>query len=223
MRRTSYSAKKTYLQGVKDRRRAVVQGTRWRNRILAPMRSLSSKPVQWTLRTTIEPAANAYITGSSAAPVFHSYSFRVQDLPDMTSYSQIWDQYRIDNITMIITPVTQAALPAAAPGFAPLVVAIDSDDSIIPTSYAQVLGYGTAMLYGQLTCPVTRTFVPKYRGVAYNGTTGVNSSVLSGFLDLAAGDIEHYGVKVAIRQSTSTNIQSYYICFKYQVTFKSSR
>lgn len=210
------SYRKKMARGLKKRR----QGTRFSK--MSPVKSIF-KPSQWTLRTTIEPASNTYISGSSAAPIFASYSFRVQDLPDMTSYSSIWDQYCIDSITMIITPVTQAASPAAAPGFAPLVVALDFDDAIIPTSYSQVMQYQTSVLYGQLTKPVSRTFRPKYRGVAYNGTTGVNSSILSGFLDLAAGDIEHYGVKVAIRQSTSTNIQSYYIVFKYQVTFRSSR
>lgn len=210
------SYRKKMARGLKKGR----QGTRFSR--VSPTKSIF-KPSQWTLRTTIEPAASVYLQGSSAAPVFASYSFRVQDLPDMTSYSSIWDQYRIDSITMIITPGTQASSPAAAPGFAPLVVALDFDDAIVPTSYSQVLQYQTAVLYGQLSKPVSRTFRPKYRGVAYNGTTGVNSSIMSGFLDLAAGDIEHYGVKVAIRQATSTNIQTYYIVFKYQVTFRSSR
>lgn len=195
-----------------------------RSRILSRVpRSMSSRVQQWTLSTKIEPSTNTYFQGSSIGPALASWSFRVQDLPDFTSYSAIWDEYRMDKITMIISPVTQASNPASAPGFAPLVVALDFDDAITPTSFSQVLQYGTAVLYGQLTQPVSRSFKPKYRGLAYNGTTGVNASNLGGFLDLASGDVEHYGVKAAIRQSTSTNVQNYYIVFKYTVTFRRTR
>jgi len=195
-----------------------------RTRIISRVpRPVSSRYQQWTLSTKIEPATNTYIQGSSIGPGLFSWSFRVQDLPDFTAYSSIWDEYRMDKITMIISPVTQASNPATAPGFSPLVVALDFDDSITPTSYSQVLQYGTAVLYGQMTQPVSRSFKPKYRGVAYNGTTGVNASTLGGFIDLTAGDVEHYGVKAAIRQGTSTSVQNFYIVFKYTVTFRRTR
>lgn len=220
---TGLSARRTgYASQQKKGRTYAQAAARSRNLRLSGYPRLSGA-TQWTLQAKIEPAANAIMTSTSGAPGFYSFTFRVQDLPDFTSYSAIWDEYRINKIVAIITPLTQAGNPATAPGYGPLVTAMDFDDGLTPTSFGQVLQYANSMIHPNDGKQVFRTFTPKYRLAAYNGTTTINSSLSTNFIDLAAGDIEHYSLKCAVRQATSTNVQSYHVIFKYVVTFRKSR
>lgn len=193
-------------------------------------RGVIGSGTQWKYVTRLLPtgATNASympanLVSSAAANIYSSFSFRIQDIPDYTAIQSVWDQYRIDRVSVTFTPMNSLQAPLASVGFSPLWTAIDYDDSVTPTSVSQVMQYSNALMLTAGQRPLVRSWKPKYRGLAYNGSAGIQSTVLGGFLDLAAGDIEHYGLKTVVQQSTSTNLTGFYISIKMEVTFKKLR
>lgn len=220
-----------YTQNLKKRRNAFISSTRNRrvalqkaNRIVArPQYGLAQTNQIHTINVKVEPTTFLLNSTSTAAGLF-SWSFTLNDLPDVASYSAIWDSYRFNGITAVITPVTQYPSPASSIGFAPLVTAIDYDDANVPISYSGVLQYSNSYVHPSNSTPVVRNFTPECAIGTYNGTDYTNKQNKKwAWIDLAYPNTQHYGFKAAIKQSTSTNLPFYYIYFKYSISFRKTR
>lgn len=191
----------------------------------SPMGGLTSRRNGFLkLRVKIEPTTNI-LTSTVAATGLYSYQFTLNDLPDVSNYSAIWDSYRFDKITAVIQPVTQISFPSTTFSHAPLVTAIDYDDAAIPTSFAQLLAHGTSMIHDPMGGAVKRSFVPHCAiGVADTALNFANKSMGKWkWIDMSTTGVTHYGFKAVVKQCTSTNVFQYYIYFIVDVSFKSSR
>jgi len=163
----------------------------------------------------------AYVSSTSAAAGYYGYVFQLNDIADVSSFTSVFDQYRINKIEFSILPVSQPQLPGASSSWSILYGAIDYDDGTAPTSVSEVTSYNNCFVVE----PGRRrsfAFTPKWSGGAYNGSV-VAGAPQTGWLDCAYSSVQHYGLKIAVIQSTSTNVNTWYVVCKYHVSFKNSR
>jgi len=172
--------------------------------------------VKVELGTTILTSTNVIGGG-------YSFYFTLNDLPDVTSYVAIYDQYRINKVTAVIMPITQQDVPTSTASWAPLVTVIDYDDASVPTLYPAMLAYGSSMIHNNQQV-IRRNFTPSVALGVSDGTnivkSGVNQRV---WLDCAQAGIRHYGFKAFVKQQLTTRYHSYYIYFVYDVSFQNTR
>lgn len=234
MKRTNAPRGSTYLSRkseLKQRQQAARYARRANRLYPSPYKNLGvpiSRNGIMTICQKREAATNPVVTSTSLADGLYSWKFTLQDLNDYTSYQAIYDQYRINWIKAFIYPVSQDKTPSNQLDWAPMVSVIDYDDANTPTSYYQLLQYGSSMVH--TTAPTQKIVVRKFRPCVQAGnynssapglsSSGVNSSP---WLDIAVPTIDHYGFKIAVKQSTSTNVSSYYVMFQYCISFNQTR
>jgi hypothetical protein len=176
------------------------------------------------MRVKLEPTTHL-LTSTVSASGLYSWQFTLNDLPDVSNYSAIWDSYRFDKITACIQPATQISFPSTTISHAPLVTCIDYDDAAIPTTYGQILAHGTSMIHDPNAGVVRRSFIPHCAvGVADTSLSYANKSMAKHkWIDMSTTGVTHYGFKAVVKQAVSTNVFQYYIYFIFDISFKSTR
>lgn len=178
--------------------------------------------------TRILPTAGAATLGSAAT---FALKFLLSDLPQATTFTALYDQYKITKIVLRLYPVYAygqfgqagvATLAAASTNRAFLLV--DYDDAIAPSNLLAMRDYQNVKEYdlNLQKGPIHVTFTPHIAIAAY--AAGVFTSYAnrgSQWCDCGSAAIEHYGVKIGIPQVATGNFTTgfdveaeYYISFK---------
>ncbi len=137
-------------------------------------------------------------TSSSVAGTA-AYTFSLSGLPDSSDISNLFDQYRILQVTVSINPLTAGSVSA-------LYTAIDYDDSTLPTNLQSVLVYDTLQVSNSSSV-TQRTFTP--RVLSENYVSAVSSgygTIARPWLDSASNGVVHYGLKVFIPITTGPTL-----------------
>lgn len=179
------------------------------------------QPVHYYKRTLYLSGA---LTASSAGDVFGAIDFRLNQLPNATDFTNLYDQYKIRGVKIMLIPrgnnsdVITGATSGQSMG---VFSALDYDDVTPPTSIAQLCEYQN-MKMTRSTSIHSRYFVPKPQInllVAGGGT----SPALSGqWIDTALGVAPHYGFKYALQQLPN-GTQLYDIKYTFYLAFKNVR
>lgn len=177
----------------------------------------------YELSTSIYSTVNkGVVSSTSAAEGLYAFSFTLADVADYTNYTSIWDIYSIKEIVVTLIPVTLPSAPATGPAYAICYVAPDFDDATTPANTTSMLSYSSLAFLG----PSDRysfKFAPAVdiatTTSAAAGVTGVYNK-RSPWLDCSSPSITHYGVKLAITQSTSTNLTQWIVMCRYHIDFK---
>lgn len=179
----------------------------------------------FTIRQIVE---KGYLTASNSAAVVATYPFAFGDLDAVSSLGSLFDQYRIDAVTIHVVP-TNNALQVATPSatqFQPLYIVIDYDDGNNPTSQAYMRQYDSCieMSPGE-SCK--RTICPRLEAASIvPGPTTTNVISLSApWMDCSNTTAKHYGFKILIPQSIAaqTLLQQWNVFFEYHMSFRSVR
>lgn len=186
------------------------------------VRSVSYQPGPNTLHRTMRTVEKGIVTSTSAAAGLYGFSFLSSDVSDIASFASVFDQYMIEGIEFIIKPVSQPSLPATSVGFSLCYIAVDYDDANAPANITEVANYSNAII---LSPGQSRTikFCPSTLTGAWNGSLQAAAPRHRVWLDMSYTNVEHYGVKVAVRQSTTTNVSSWFILARYHLVFRNSR
>lgn len=145
----------------------------------------------------------ADLSGSTTAPVGGAFSPTFGSINDTTAFSMIFDSYRINQVTISFTPV-QSAAPSGGTAPGAMYTAIDTDDSIAPTSVNDMIGYETLLVVPSGTY-FERTFTPRVATALYGGSAFTSYGVAqSAWIDCASPTVPHYGLKWLINTSTQT-------------------
>lgn len=128
----------------------------------------------------------------------------MNDLGEITSYANIFDQYKVTKLTLHVKPASQPALPAATSAYSMIAVAPDYDDST-GISFANALTYSSVRIAipGQ---GMTYTIRPHVN----IGTTSAEQNVVSPWVDFSESNTPHLGFKIVVKQSTSTSLNYWY-------------
>jgi len=189
-----------------------------------PVRARNNAPGRNIILRNVEKWIDkGILTSTSLAAGFYAFQFVLQDIPDSSQFTSIFDQYRLTRVDVRVIPMTQHALPAGSSAISMCWVATDFDDSAAPSSVAQVQNYSNALAISPGSGTMF-SFKPMIEtAVQQSGGAIVAGGVAEPWLNCSQPNIPHFGVKVAITQSTSTNVNYWYIIFRYHVAFRSAR
>jgi hypothetical protein len=174
-------------------------------------------------RNILRTVDKSYITSTSAALGAYSFTFKLSDTADYTSFTNVFDQYKIMKVEFIVEPVSQPQLPGSTASWSYAAICIDRDDATSPASMTEILSYNNAITIfpGQAR---KFSFVPCIlTGVESGGSTALSAPKTQQWLDCAAPNITHYGVKAVVLQSTSTHVNTWYCFARYHLAFRASR
>jgi hypothetical protein len=167
--------------------------------------------------STLETIASTAILGTSmSVPTFGAQYFQVSSVNDVNSFGAVFDQYRIHLIEVLIEPqVTEVTTPAT--DVAEYISVVDIDDANVPTVYADLCSYSTAV-QTRGTLSHYHRFVPGVAVAVYSGAFTSFASTTSLWLDMGSPNIQHYGLKIGSLPSSVT--QSYYMQVRMHVMWR---
>lgn len=158
---------------------------------------------------------NYFSTGSAGVPTLAGLSFNLSSMPNASEFSNLFDSYRINKIVVKIIPkITETSTVLASTGNSALPQihsALDFNDSIAPTSLAQLTQYSThKMTRGNMVH--TRVFTPCVE-LSANATANTAPKSYQ-WLDTSHLDIAHLGMKLYIPTLGTQTV----IYYDYSVT-----
>lgn len=141
---------------------------------------------------------------ASIGPMFFTLDFRLDDLPQLSSYQTIFDSFRINKVVVKFRPLQSMVPTNATDGSGtnvsttpPLLqTVIDYDDSNLLTSENQLLNYDNLKI-SQPWQMHKRVFVPAISANAFKagGSTIGYYQKKKQWIDAAYPDTIHYGIK----------------------------
>lgn len=161
------------------------------------------------------------VTSTSVADGLYADNFSLANLSEASSFTSIYDQYRIVSVELDLVALTQPAVTAAtAVPYSFCAVVVDLDDASPLASFSLALNYANLAL------------LPPGRGINkrikphVNAETNTSSAVVnltSPWLDASDTTVPHFGFKIAVKQSTSTFVSSWYRWYKLVFEFRAVR
>jgi len=150
-----------------------------------------------------------------------SWKFALNDLPNASEFTTLYDQYRIVHVVLhFICNMTQG-IPSAA-NLGAMYVVKDFDDANLLSVNTDYLQYANCRVYNPLCRTRKVSIRPRIAVASYGGgafTSYANQP--STFLDVASPSVEHYGIKVGF--SATTVVISYQVVAQFQLEFKNPR
>lgn len=168
-----------------------------------------------------------------ATPIATAHTFQLNQLPGVTDFTSLFDQYKITGVKLQYTPtasegiINPAANASAALGYSRVHSVIDYDDATAPPSEDALLEYGSH----KSTAPFqthTRFIKPKMLQEVWNGAGGsAYAPKGSQYLDMTYTSVPHYGLKVWVSAPNTffgtANTISYKVYATYYFTCKNTR
>jgi hypothetical protein len=162
------------------------------------------------------------VTSTSLAAGLYGISFTVGDLSEIASFTSIYDQYRIPRVELFIKPATQLAAPSASPSYSFLYIVNDFDDVVPLATSDLALNYSNCTIIGPGQSH-HRSIVPAVNATSGASGTTYQTQLPAPWLDCADTSVVHYGFKLSVTQSTSTNVNNWSVWCKYHVQFRGVR
>jgi len=101
----------------------------------------------------------------------------------------------------------------------------DYDDATVPASVSVLQQYPNLSICGPGEKHIRK--IRPHQAVATTSSAGTSISGVknmpAGWMDIAFGTVNHYGVKVCVTQSTSTNTNSWYVFCRVTYSLRSQR
>jgi len=167
------------------------------------------------------------ITSQSVANTESNYSFALNDLDQVTTFTALFDAYRIDKVMITFFPVMNVNQVAAGNnGLAtPFYTAIDHDDTSSLGSVAAIRQYATCqenISYDR----VKRSVFPKVAQSVFRTTVatfGFSEPDRSPWIDCAYPDVAHYGIRTIMGSTGTAGTAVYNVSCRYLLSFKNTR
>ncbi len=170
----------------------------------------------------------AQIDSNTTSDVLVGKSFRLSDLPNITQFTNLYDEYRIDAIEVTLMPnLTNISQAVASPNnfhMGTIATAIDYDSDTAAANKAALLSYETLILHGPShpdKC-ITRKWVPAVRIATYDSSPGFASGGVKQlqWIDTANPNAEHFGLQVGLFNGDASLNYSYFLYFTCWMTFR---
>jgi len=160
-------------------------------------------------------AAVGSLIRASTSDVFESYAFCLADIPNVTSLSALFDQYRIEEIQLRFRSRSPGLFVAnsSSPNYScpQLMAVVDRDDNTAPSTLLELQQYDNCQQIStqdSLDIILKPSVTPSvFSGGAFSGYSVEESGDL--WLDVANASIPHYGVKVGLSSLVATSTQRY--------------
>jgi hypothetical protein len=159
-------------------------------------------PDNQVYKLTQNYSVSAALTASASLPTFAAFSFNVNNLDQITSLSNVFDQYKIDEVeTWLVPRLTDQVSASFNNGI--LCSVIDYDDANSLSTVAQAQDYTNCIMSSGLSGHY-RAFKPHAAVAAYSGAFTSYGNVVSPWIDFASPSVQHFGIKYALSQTGGT-------------------
>jgi len=169
------------------------------------------------------PVFESALTGGGSPYRFGAVSyFRLSNVLQSGDLTALYDRYKITGIKFKIIPLSNMAGVNSQSVLPTMVYHTDYDDSITPTSDADVRVKAGAREV-RLDKPVTIFIKPKIADAILGASAGTAYSVpkAAPYINMSYPDVPHYGLKMYFRNvnlSSSTGA-SLNTCFRFETTY----
>lgn len=163
------------------------------------------------------------VTASATAAVANSYYFSLSDLDSYTTYTAMFDQYRIEAVEFKVMPMQNSITLQTNSTTTPVrfYCVVDYDDAGSITSEANARSYESCVIVPPgIEC--NRIFKPRVAIAAYSGSFGGYTNMAAPWIDTVSPNVQHYGIKTYIPGATAsqTLLQSWTIERTYWLSFR---
>jgi len=145
------------------------------------------------IQTTATPVT---ISSNTSGTSYGNVNFILNLIDQYTSFTGLFDQYRILMVETTFRPRSTFAATSATVNPGLLAIVVDNDDSNNLTSFAQAEDYENCITGTGLQTQ-TRTQVPHAAIAAYSGSFSSYANVASPWIDCTSPGVIHYGIKTA--------------------------
>lgn len=163
------------------------------------------------------------VTGNNTGvPVAGALVFKLSDVPSVTDFTALYDQYRIVAVSVkFISAYPELnAQPPNTSQWGLFYTALDLDDAGTPTQ--DLLHENATMIATHPTQNVTRRLVPHTAGAAYSGAFTSYSNKVGDWIDCSSPNVEYYGVKYLLQFVIGSAIPIYYVEATYAFEFRAT-
>jgi len=192
------------------------------NRITGQYGGLNTtyKFVQLVVNYNNGTSANPWCT-QGAADTFGGLVFLLNDLPQASTFTALYDQYMIDWVEVSFLPCYSMTQAGAAMGRGRLIVTPDMDNAVAATSFNQIRQYNSAIEV-EAYKPIIMGFKPRIAVSAYLGAS-VGYANQTSWIDCGYPSTNHYGAKWGLSAySVSTAPMAYDLRIKYFIKFRNT-
>jgi hypothetical protein len=148
--------------------------------------------LEQSIRVTLTSAGATLFFTSTTTPTYASAQFALGQYGDATSYLQLFDQYRVEQVEVWIEP----AAPQGTTTFGALATAVDLDDNNTPTTFATVAEKQQALI-GMGAASHYHRWCPHIAVSSYSGTFTSYANAPSMWLDSNSPNVYQFGLKTA--------------------------
>lgn len=203
------------------RRRRAPRRKAMRKRQYAPKRKGLRQPVHYFKRVQFATSVIT-VTGTN---VFSASSFELQNVPNNSEFTALYDQYKITAIKYQILPrgnVAEIGTSATQGNMGRVFSVLDYDDSNAPSSFNDMIQYQNCKVTPS-TVTHTRYLKPRFNLDILSGSVGVTANApRTGWIDCTNADVKHRGVKIGIQAPTNATV-TYDLMVTYYLAFKNVR
>lgn len=163
---------------------------------------------------------------ASTSELDGAFKFLLSDLDQFSSFTALYDQYKICKIVLKFYPNANVA-QVTAPGthvYGNILTAIDHDDATT-VSLANIRQYSTCKEY-PFYKSFTRVIVPHVAVAAYtSGAFNNYANMTNQWIDCNSPNVEHYGLKYVVPATgtTQTDLPQWTVVGYYYIAFKNVR
>lgn len=155
-------------------------------------------------------APSTLVTLSSTVPTLAGVNFTVGSINQISSLTNLYDQYRIVRIEVWIQIEPSASTVNVGQYNATnIATAIDYDSSAAPGSFAGLCDYENSIV-SPLIDGHYHSFTPKVAMAAYTGLFDGYESVEAPWIDASSTTVQHYGLLFAAEVALATNPVKYW-------------
>lgn len=156
----------------------------------------------------------------TTANVYGAYAFLLNDLPNASEFTALFDQYRINSIRWRLIPRGSSAEAGTNNNVGKIFTVLDYDDNTAPASIDTLMQY-PGVKTTRTTSDHTRVLRPAFATPQYVSAISTAYGARRGWLDCDYTTVPHYGVKYAIQGTAGAQVFDLQI--DYSVSFKGVR
>jgi hypothetical protein len=143
-------------------------------------------------------AANGTLAVSTSADTFYSCYFRLGDLAQVSSFTTLYDQYRIDRVRFLLIAQNNTSGTSVVSFLTPHFITPDFDDNSVLGTVGAILEYQSCKIIMPYKNGVLE-LIPRIAVLSGTGSANLGPQ----WLDCNDTTVQHYGVKGAIPQQST--------------------
>jgi len=157
------------------------------------------------------------LTSSVTVPVSVGLNFTLNAVPEVSSFTTLFDQYKIEEVECFIFPEGNTNNNGLDTVWASV---LDYDDSASLTTLTQALDYDTVRVT-EFNVGHYRRFKPRIAAAAYSGAFTSFANLSAPWIDCGSPSVQHYGIKILTEPSiTAAGVRA---IARLKLRFRASR